>query len=200
MRRKTETWLRAAAALAVLLSAAHPLAAESFPEPPRIPVTSDPVELYVQFTVFDVLYPGRAQVTPTWTRAYGLEAGKSLIPGPSFYFRPGDLLQVTLNNLLDTNSEDAGFNEVLEQYETNLIEHVHGEINIPHNSNNTNLHVHGLHVDPSQDDVTLILIPQGDSKLNYSQALWPYIREQVWPYRYRGSARRPRARARRTGR
>jgi len=179
----------------MLLPLASPLTAQTFPEPPSIQVREQtPIELYVQFAITNVLFPGRLKPTPIWTRAYGVEEGKSLIPGPSLHFFPGDFLQITLNNLLDTRDPNRGFNALLKDFETNvnptydtdeIAGHVHGEVNIPHNPNNTNLHVHGLHVDPSHDDVTLIIIPEGDSKLRYSPDLWPYIREQIWPYQYR---------------
>ena len=112
------------------------------------------------------------------------------IPGPSLYFKPGNFLQITLNNLLN----DDNHNSMLHIYESNIdltfdtdeiAHHVRHEVNLPHNPNNTNLHVHGLHVDPTQDNVTLVIIPEGESKMDYAPSLWPYIREQVWPYQYR---------------
>ena len=37
------------------------------------------------------------------------------------------------------------------------------EVNIPHNVNNTNLHVHGLHVDPEKGDVTIVIMPDSEA-------------------------------------
>ncbi len=176
----------------------------SFPEPCKICVSQDDpraTTLFVQFVKTNVQFvpqPGDASQglkrQEIWTRAYGLERERGMIPGPSFVFQPGDLLQITLDNLLDTTSSDRGFNKLLAGFESDvepnfdtdeIIEHVRSEVNLPHNPNNTNLHVHGLHVDPTQDNVTLTIIPEGDSKTNYSPAMWPFIREQIWPYRYR---------------
>ena len=161
-------------------------------QPQVIEVGDEPTMLFVQFT--DVTVPqenadGSITETRIWTRAYGLEPDTDLIPGPTFRFQPGDFLQLTLNNLLDDkdNPALAGFDNAVDPvFDTDEVaHHVAGEINIPHNPNNTNLHTHGLHVDPDHDDVTLIVLPKGDSKFNYDPSLWPYIREQIWPYQYR---------------
>lgn len=88
------------------------------------------------------------------------------IPGPTFVFQPGDLLRLRFQNLLNRSQ-----NPELNTFQNNpqeagpgasddTDEHVSHEISIPNDSNVTNLHVHGLHVDPKQDDVTLLVLPQ----------------------------------------
>ena len=117
--------------------------------------------------------PAPAANNQIWTRAYGLDTDVEMIPGPTLYFKPGDLVSVDLVNLLNPEN-----NEVLNKYdsinEANVNpdevlanDSVRGEINIPHNLNNTNLHVHGLHVDPSKDDVTIVIVPQGVDTAGY---------------------------------
>ncbi|MCA9545454.1 MAG: multicopper oxidase domain-containing protein, partial [Myxococcales bacterium] len=156
--------------------------------PQVVAVGDDPVELFVQFAAVQVTTTQGPQ--RIWTRSYGLQEGVGQIPGPTFEFRPGDLLQVTLNNLLSAQRLQALIDfEMLEAENagngSDELIHVAGEINVPHNADNTNLHTHGLHVDPSHDDVTLIITPEGDSAANYAPALQPVIREQIWPYQYR---------------
>ncbi len=101
-----------------------------------------------------------------WTRAYGLVNGTSMIPAPTFHFKPGDLVNVDIVNMLDPthNAELQQFEELnnLSVDETLAMDHLRHEINVPHNLNNTNLHVHGLHVDPAKDDVTIVITPNGD--------------------------------------
>ncbi len=161
----------------------------SLATPVRVEVGDDPTEVFVQFTAKDVVTQN-GKTEKIWTRSYGLEEGVGLLPGPTFYFKGGDLLQMTLNNLLsDTRFDELANFEQLEATDSELqIDvgiHAKGEVNIPHNVNNTNLHTHGLHVDPSHDDVFLIVLPEGDSAENYDSELLPIIREQVWPYQYR---------------
>ena len=71
--------------------------------------------------------------------------GEGLLPGPTFYFQGGDLLQMTLNNLLsDERFDELASFEELEATDSNLETDVGvttmGEINLPHNINNTNLY------------------------------------------------------------
>jgi len=108
-----------------------------------------------------------------WTRAYGLDETIEMLPGPTFYFKPGDLLNVNIANRLNPAESD-----VMQKYEelmgkkfnpdeVLIGDSIRGEINIPHNLNNTNLHVHGLHVDPSKDDVTIVIVPEGIDTAGY---------------------------------
>ncbi len=115
-----------------------------------------------------------AKVADIWTRGYGLKRDIMMIPAPTFHYLPGELLNVNLVNLLNTdnlkdfeaqNALDLSKNpdEILD----NVNDKVKHEVNIPHNLNNTNLHVHGLHVDPAKDDVTIVIVPEGESAAGY---------------------------------
>lgn len=124
-------------------------------------------------------------VFPTiWTRAYGLEETTEMIPGPTFFYKAGDLLKVNLVNKLNTKAFTDNRNQDLIDFEdseaanlgpnqdetlANLSDQVRQEVNIPHNLNNTNLHVHGLHVDPEKDDVTIVIIPDEEPSRTVEQ-------------------------------
>ena len=83
-------------------------------------------------------------------RAFCYE-GVCSVPGPTLRVFPGDTVVVTLvNNLLDvepeqTTSDGEGLNSFRE-------------------ANITNMHTHGLHVDPSEDNVIIGVAPGGGSK------------------------------------
>lgn len=125
--------------------------------------------LYTQFARIDSLFPPK-EGDPNqyiWTRGYGLSRGVQMIPGPTLRFKPGDLVNVKIINEL--NPARYADLDVFESYQNQNVAKdeelatipIHGELNIPHNLNNTNLHVHGLHVDPSKDDVTIVIVPEG---------------------------------------
>ena len=159
-----------------------------------------PTDLYVNYREWDLaspfaatIYTNGAVATTTntstiWTRAYGLEKdGKPSIPAPTIHFRPGQLLQINLHN--DLEGEDlVDFEDALESALDNdepIRGTTHQEVNIPHNPDNTNLHVHGLHVDPSRDDVTYVLIPPNEKRQDYSKMLQmkipPFIYDTTSP-------------------
>lgn len=128
-------------------------------------------------------------------RAYGTEKNKPQIPGTTFIFRPGDMLNLNLENYLnrDTNPALNSFednpNQSLPGQADDISGHASHEISIPNNGDMTNLHVHGLHVDPKQDDVTLIVLPEDADPGGVSiemQRLIPTI-NRWWtrPYRYK---------------
>jgi FtsP/CotA-like multicopper oxidase with cupredoxin domain len=64
-----------------------------------------------------------------------------LIPAPTLAFRPGDTVIVHLYNDLEPNTE------------TSYVK------NSYHGANSTNLHTHGLHVDPNVDTVFIQVEP-----------------------------------------
>lgn len=157
------------------------------PHPFVLQKDSPPKDLYTVFSEYDLLdgvATNSGQTKTIWTRAYGYqdESGKEkqAIPGPTFYIAPDYLFQVNLlNDLIEEKYPNVND---LEKYEElipvtpvtsskdevakNIVHH---EVNVPHNPNNINLHVHGLHVAPSQDDVTIVLLPK-DSKDAYKYA------------------------------
>ena len=83
-------------------------------------------------------------------RAYCYE-GVCSVPGPTLRVFPGDTVVLTLvNNLLDVEPEQ---------------ETSDGEgLNAMRQANITNMHTHGLHVDPSADNVIIGVAPGGGSK------------------------------------
>ena len=83
-------------------------------------------------------------------RAYCYE-GACSVPGPTLRVFPGDTVVLTLvNNLLDVEPEQ---------------ETSDGEgLNAMRQANITNMHTHGLHVDPSADNVIIGVAPGGGSK------------------------------------
>lgn len=73
------------------------------------------------------------------TRSYN-----GTIPGPTFIVRPGDVVRIKLIN--DLGANDGALTP----------------LNSFHDANITNLHLHGPHVDPNEDDVFLKVLSEGD--------------------------------------
>ncbi|MEK6258322.1 MAG: multicopper oxidase domain-containing protein [Planctomycetota bacterium] len=136
-------------------------------------------------------------------RAYGLnppdpqnpKKTEPLLPGPTFVFHPGDLLRLRLHNYMNRAN-----NPRLNKFENNIPEggpgkaddieeHVPHEINIPNNADITNLHVHGLHVDPKQDNVTLLILPEDSDPSDLVPELQRFVptinRWWTRPYQYK---------------
>lgn len=152
-------------------------------------------KLYVQFGLANITGAlddkGKPITNEIWTRAYALSPpqpdpansdkwlpSEDIVPGPTLVYHPGDLLQIDLvNNLNETKSQwlTDFQGSIASGNPDDIEERVGHEINIPHNANNTNLHVHGLHVDPRRDNVTLLIIPEDDSPSNYDAHLQTYI-------------------------
>jgi FtsP/CotA-like multicopper oxidase with cupredoxin domain len=78
---------------------------------------------------------------------YKLPSYNSVFPGPVIRCRPGQRLEVEVINNLPPNLDPTP-----------------PDINIPHHFYTTNLHFHGSHVSPFQDDI-FTEIPPGESKL-----------------------------------
>jgi FtsP/CotA-like multicopper oxidase with cupredoxin domain len=77
-----------------------------------------------------------------WCFVSGNEEDCSL-PSPTIVVKPGDLIRVTIHNDLEEQPSNSPMNEL-------------------RNPNSTNLHTHGLHVDPAIDNV-MIEVPPGGS-------------------------------------
>jgi len=165
-----------------------------FAEPASETFNALSTSLFAQFgevnSVLTVVNPnssvpqGQSTLNPIneaiWTRGYGLAEDALMIPGPTLYFSPGDILSVNLVNKLnrdslnalnafeDTQSASLNKDDILDGQsnvvsgEFKVSDQIRQEVNIPHNLNNTNLHVHGLHVDPEKDDVTIVVIPDSE--------------------------------------
>lgn len=128
---------------------------------------------------------GKAEIT---VRAYAPpRAANALptasIPGPTLTFHPGDLLRIRFENQLNATANPAlnAFDNNIQQVGgttgafDDIREHTSHEISIPNDSNVTNLHVHGLHVDPKQDNVTLLILPKDYSPGNLSPELQRFV-------------------------
>lgn len=70
------------------------------------------------------------------SRLYCTDAGDCTYPGPTIKVHPGDNLTVTLVNELGSDDSPS----------------VHNTMHAP---NSTNLHTHGLHIDPATDTIFL---------------------------------------------
>ncbi len=97
-------------------------------------------------TTFDVRYVTTTLNTPVGNRSCFLRTWNGFVGGPTLRVRPGDRLTVQVNNQLPANTDPMP-----------------PDHNTPHHFNTINLHTHGLHVSPSQDDV-ITPIPPGTSK------------------------------------
>lgn len=88
---------------------------------------------------YDIAIVSGCQVT---RRSYNGE-----ITGPTLILKPGDTLKMTIRNQLPENPDQ-----------------IPDDINEPHHFNTTNIHTHGLHVDPSgiADNVMRKMLPGGD--------------------------------------
>lgn len=147
--------------------------------PATAPVGTLTTPLYVQFGLTNVVTGNTANQAVNneiWTRAYSRYPpmpnpedpsewlpNEDIVPGPTMVFQPNDILTVDFNNFLNVARSPwlkDYQNSIQSGNPDDISEHVPHEINIPHNANNTNLHTHGLHVDPRRDNVTLQIIPQ----------------------------------------
>lgn len=108
------------------------------------------VRLVVQYAnhEFTTFYSGTEV-----TRALNLRSYNGEVVGPTLIVRPGDTLKIHLINKLPP-----------EQHPPNCDPLGNCNHNSPHNFNTTNLHFHGLHVDPtgSSDNVFIKLQPEDE--------------------------------------
>ena len=96
-------------------------------------------------TVFNVGYAESIVQTPIGNTNTRLRTWNGFLGGTTLRVKPGDRLVIVLNNKLPPNSDP-----------------IPPDDNTPHHFNSINLHTHGLHVSPDQDNVLLSLMP-GDS-------------------------------------
>ncbi|MFF5184197.1 multicopper oxidase family protein [Streptomyces sp. NPDC000345] len=103
-------------------------AAAAFPQPVTRTARPRPRRLKTQLTVrfTEQKLPGVGTVR---TRTY-----EGSVPGPTLRVRPGDSLEITHVNALPPNTGP---------------QHHGAALNVPHGFNTVNLHLHGMHVDPT---------------------------------------------------
>ena len=173
------------------VAASQPAAPPAFTEAGRVPAQSGKIDAPLYAVFGEVTVPG---IPPSidkdgkiYVRSYApgdaQMKGKTQpsIPGPTYVFQPGDLLRLRFHNYLN-RSQDPALNAFQNNPQVagpaasdDTDEHVSHEISIPNDSNVTNLHVHGLHVDPKQDDVTLLVLPEDNDPGSLTPALQRFV-------------------------
>ncbi len=98
-------------------------------------------------TTFNVGYVETTVETAIGPKLSRLRTWNGYLGGPTLRVRPGDRLTIQVNNGLPPN--EGG--------------HFHEDMNVPHDFNSINLHTHGFHVSPEQDDVISVIEP-GESR------------------------------------
>src|SRR5690606_20066588 len=82
----------------------------------------------------------------------GSASSVAVLVAPTLEISPGDQLEITVKNQLPQNADKH-------------CTAPSSDINTPHCFNNTNLHPHGLWVDPDTEDDVLTSIQPGESKV-----------------------------------
>ncbi len=143
-------------------TALYDVAANTWADPIEVP-TDQEITLNVTYAKH------RVNGKDATLRSYALAGGTSTIPAPTFRFKHPETdqhLKVWLRNQLPCNGGKPGDPACPPPPKCSFHEHMHGDPNNPANFrlNDTNLHVHGLHVspEPPQDDVLLTVEPGCD--------------------------------------
>jgi len=118
-------------------------------------IEDEPSELKYELNVrygehdFKTLQQGKQITKKLRLRGYDGE-----MVGPTFVAKPGDTLKIRLNNLLPPETHKMDCDDQVETCDHNT----------PHAFNTTNLHTHGLHVDPTgNSDNVFVKLESGDS-------------------------------------
>lgn len=110
-------------------------------------------------TTFNIDFIDTTVETKVGERNVFLRSWNGFLGGPTLRVKPGDRLEVILNNNLPPNDNShIGDHD----HQGQVLAHggSHGiDENVPHDFNSINLHTHGLHVSPDQDNVLLVLNP-----------------------------------------
>lgn len=117
-------------------STSIPYQYQAFAEPKAIPSIGGVASWNngeLKETSFTYQVPGQGSPQTVEVRSYG-----GAVPGPSFVLDPGERIEISLQNLL---SSDSKFVNPCNAPDGNTM-------NYPSHLNNTNLHFHGLHVSP----------------------------------------------------
>ena len=118
---------------------------EALPSAPSDDVTFD---LNIRFKEGTIRNPATGQMDRVMLRAYEGTETNQLFVSPTIRARPGQTVRVSLNNELPAEASCAPGGD-------------HGDVNKPHCFNGTNLHTHGLWVNPAGngDNVLLSINP-----------------------------------------
>ncbi len=113
-------------------------------------------------TTFNIDYIETSVETKVGERNALLRSWNGFLGGPTLRVKPGDRLEVVINNDLPPNDNSHIIDEN-HAHNGQILAHNGGDHgideNIPHDFNTINLHAHGLHVSPAQDDVLLTIDP-----------------------------------------
>ena len=93
-------------------------------------------------TTFNISYADVTVTTPAGDRTARLRTWNGFLGGPTFRVKPGDQVTVLIQNNLPPNTDP-----------------IPPDHNTPHHFNTINLHTHGLHVSPEQDNVLINIEP-----------------------------------------
>ena len=103
---------------------------------------------------FQTLQQGKEVTKDLHLRGYGGE-----LVGPTFVVKPGDTLKIRLNNLLPPETH---------RMECDMTDpNAHCDHTTPHAFNTTNLHTHGLHVDPNGKSDNVFIKLEGGESFDY---------------------------------
>jgi FtsP/CotA-like multicopper oxidase with cupredoxin domain len=89
--------------------------------------------------------------TPNGQRNFLARSINGTLAPPTIRLRQGDRLEIPITNSLPANPEH----------------HMPTDENTPHHFNTVNMHTHGLHISPAQDNVLLLIEPGGFFKYEY---------------------------------
>ena len=108
------------------------------------------VELHVDFA--DNSIPVNSQDGTRYTKEIYTRTYNGMVPGPTLRMKPGERLDIRLFNDLPENEDE--FDSIM-------------TMNLPHHLNSTNLHTHGLHVDPTgiSDNIQRVFPPGSEAEI-----------------------------------
>jgi FtsP/CotA-like multicopper oxidase with cupredoxin domain len=120
-----------------------------FPQPPEL-VSSGGFLTYP----LDIMYATNslATGTPKGVVNFLSRTFNGLLTGATLRIQAGDNLKIPIHNMLPANAPPLN----------------PGEPNSPHNFNSTNMHTHGFHVPPGEDDVFIHIVPDQQYQYEYN--------------------------------
>ena len=192
LMKNWKQWLAGIASPAILLATIQSQVfgqSVPLPEPQNVISTNGKIDSPLEVVFGKIKIPSSTPDGPQTigVRAYALPDGQKpnsppMVPGPTFVFQPGDLLRIRFQNMLNAaqNPWLNAFNAQLPGAGgpgkgDSIPETVPHEISIPNGPDITNLHVHGLHVDPKQDNVTLLILPEDSDPSSLSTELQRFV-------------------------
>jgi L-ascorbate oxidase len=126
-----------------------------------VPADEQRLDLNIQYVPGTIYNPSTGKQDSVNLRSYTQPGTrpKALYISPAIHTRPGQTLRVKLNNHLPADPSCTGGN--------------HDEPNQPHCFNGTNLHTHGLWVNPSGNGDNVLLSVNPETSFEYEYAIPP---------------------------